>query len=74
VLDDGGYATIEDLARAKGVNGTYISRMLRSTLLAPVVVEAILDGRQRPELQLAELLEAFPLEWVSQHEIGLGYQ
>jgi hypothetical protein len=35
-------------------------------LRAPEVVEAILDGRQRAELQLDELLEGFPLEWVEQ--------
>jgi hypothetical protein len=29
-------------------------------------VEAILDGRQPAELQLDDLLDAFPLEWKSQ--------
>ena len=59
----GGYATIEDLARAKDVNATYVSRVLRLTLLAPDIVEAILDGRQPAELGLDDLLDAFPLEW-----------
>ena len=54
---------MEDLARAKGVHATYVSRILRLTLLAPEIVEAILDGRQPAELQLDDLLEAFPLEW-----------
>ena len=40
------HATLEDLARAKGVHATYVSRVLRLTLLAPEIVEAILDGRQ----------------------------
>ena len=66
MLDTGGNATIEDLARAKGVNATYISRILRLTLLAPNIVEAILDGRQPPDLQLDDLLEGFPLEWDRQ--------
>ena len=60
------HATIEDLARAKGVNATYVSRVLRLTLLAPEIVEAILDGRQPAELQLDDLLEGFPLEWCQQ--------
>ncbi len=38
--------------------------MLRLTLLAPEIVEAILDGRQPAELQLEDLLEGFPLECV----------
>ena len=41
------HATLEDLARAKGVNATYASRVLRVTLLAPDIVEAILDGGSR---------------------------
>ena len=54
------------LARAKGVHATYVSRILRLTLLAPEIVEAILDGRQPAELQLDDLLEGFPLEWERQ--------
>ena len=52
--------------RAKGVAPSYVSRLLRLTLLAPEIVEAILDGRQPAELQLDDLLEGFPLEWVLQ--------
>ena len=66
MLDAGVHATLEDLARAKGVHATYVSRVLRLTLLAPDIVEAILDGRQPAELQLDDLLEAFPLEWEKQ--------
>jgi hypothetical protein len=66
MLDEDVYATLEDLARARGVNATYVSRLLRLTLLAPEIVEAILDGRQQSELQLDDLLDAFPLEWSQQ--------
>ena len=71
MLDTGLHATLEDLARAKGVAPSYVSRVLRLTLLAPEIVEAILDGRQPAELQLADLLEGFPLEWAGQSK-GLG--
>jgi hypothetical protein len=47
-----------------------VSRVLRLTLLAPEIVEAILDGRQPAELQLDDLLEGFPLEWA-QHVAAL---
>ena len=43
-----------------------MSRLLRLTLLAPDIVEAILDGRQPARLQLDDLLEAVPLEWEGQ--------
>ena len=62
MLDESVHATLEDLARAKGVHATYVSRVLRLTLLAPEVVEAILDGRQPAELQLNDLLEGFPAD------------
>ena len=68
MLDTGVHATLEDLARAKGVAPTYVSRILRLTLLAPEIVEAILDGRQPAELQLDDLLEGFPLEWEGQRK------
>jgi hypothetical protein len=54
ILDEGVHGTLEDLARAKGVHATYVSRVLRLTLLVPEIVEAILDGRQPAELQLDE--------------------
>ena len=54
------------VGRAKGVNATYVSRLLRLTLLAPEIGEVILDGRQSAELQLDDLLKGFPLEWQGQ--------
>jgi hypothetical protein len=66
MLDDGVHATLEDLARAKGVAASYVSRVLRLTMLAPEIVESILDGRQPAELQLDDLLKGFPLEWKGQ--------
>jgi hypothetical protein len=47
-------------------------RVLRLTLLAPEIVEAILDGRQPAELQLDSLLAGFPLEWDGQSEAFTG--
>jgi hypothetical protein len=42
VLDEGVYATLEDLAKAKGIGKTYVRQVLRLTLLAPekIVIEA----------------------------------
>ena len=45
MLDEGAYGTIEELAKSKGVAKTYVSGILRLTLLAPVIVEATPDGR-----------------------------
>ena len=73
-LDTGVHATIEDLARAKGVNATYVSRILRLTLLAPDIVEAILDGRQPKELRLEELLTTLSALWEVQRQVLLALE
>jgi hypothetical protein len=66
LLDEGAHSTVEDLAKAKRLAPSYVSGILRLTLLAPEIVEAILDGRQPAELQLDELLQGFPVEWAGQ--------
>jgi hypothetical protein len=35
-------------------------------MLAADIVESILDGKQGPEVTLAQLIEPFPLEWGTQ--------
>jgi hypothetical protein len=70
MLDTGVYSTLEELAQAKGLAPSYVSGILRLTLLAPVIVEAILDGRQGPEVTLARVVP-LPLEWERQkRELG----
>lgn len=66
MLESGEFASISELAENEGIAFTYMARVLRLTLLAPDIVEAILDGKQRPEVTLARVLEPFPVEWMSQ--------
>ena len=68
MLETGRYGTIDELAAAERINSSYVSRLLRLTLLAPDVVEAILDGRQPDGMTLPGLMEPFPVEWERQHE------
>ena len=57
MLESGEFATIGELAEREGIAPSYVTRVLRLTLLAPDIVEAILDGRQGPEVTLARILE-----------------
>jgi hypothetical protein len=66
MLEDGEYATIREIANAEKINESYVGRVLRLTLLAPAVVEAMLDGRQPVGLQLDGLMRRFPAGWNEQ--------
>jgi len=66
MLDSEQFATIAELAEREGIAPSYLTRVLRLTLLAPDLVEAVLDGRQGPEVTLARLLEPFPERWQEQ--------
>jgi len=54
------------LAAAEKISSSYVSRLLRLTLLAPDIVDAILDGRQPEGMTLPALMEPFPVEWDQQ--------
>ncbi len=47
MLEAGRFSTINELAAAEKINPSYVSRVLRLTLLAPDVVETILDVNRR---------------------------
>jgi hypothetical protein len=66
MLESGEFATIAELAEREGIARSYMTRLLRLTLLAPDTVEAILDGEQGPEVTLARVLAPFPVEWEAQ--------
>ena len=66
MLESGEFATIAELAEREGIAPSYMTRVLRLMLLAPDIVEAILDGKHAPEVTLARVLEPFPAEWQMQ--------
>jgi hypothetical protein len=70
LLETGVYATVEGLAAAEKINASYVSRILCLTLLAPAIVEAILDGRQPVGVTLAGLMKGVPMVWREQQLSG----
>ena len=72
LLETGDFATIEEIAEAENINPSYVSRVLRMTLLAPEIVEAILAGRQPEGLTMEKAMRPFPIEWAAQHLSSKG--
>ena len=66
MLDEGRYGSVSELATAEKLDRGYLGRILMLTLLAPDIVEAIMDGRQPVELGVHVLREGFPVEWGEQ--------
>jgi len=66
MLESGEFVTIAELAQREGIAPSYMTRVLRLTLLAPDIVDAIVEGQQPSGAKLADFLEPFPLEWVAQ--------
>jgi len=69
MLEGGQFTTITELAKHENLTLTYMTRVLRLSLLAPDIVEAILAGRHSPEMTLTGLPEPFPVGWERQTAI-----
>jgi len=64
MLENGEYATVTELAAAEKINAGYVGRILRLTLLPPLTVEAILDGRAGDRM-LADLMDQPASDWMA---------
>jgi site-specific DNA recombinase len=67
-LLSGEATSLRAIAREHGVMPRYVRRILRCAFLAPDLVEAILDGRQPPDLTLNQLCKHLPVDWGAQRE------
>jgi hypothetical protein len=66
MLENGSVRSLTELAEEEKITPSYLTRIYRLTLLAPDIVEMILDGRQPRTLQLADLMDNIPMEWERQ--------
>ena len=63
------------MAAAEKIERGYLGTLLRLTLLAPDIVEALLEGRQAEGMALPRILEPLPVAWLEQRDtlaVGLG--
>jgi hypothetical protein len=66
MLESGEFATIAELAEREGMASSYMTRVLRLSLLAPYIVQTILRGQEGPEVTLERVLQTFPVDWDEQ--------
>lgn len=64
MLDRGHHGSLTELAAAEKVDRSFLGKLLSLTLLAPDLVEALLEGRC--EVGLPLLLRPFPASWHEQ--------
>ena len=68
-IEQGEFTSITELAKAERLNQSYACRLLRLTLLAPDIIEAIVSGTHNAKLSLHQLLQPFPMRWQAQREM-----
>ncbi len=73
-IEAGKYDGVRDFARREKINEDYVSRQISLTLLAPAVVEAILENRQPKYTTLQDLYALPLLPWEDQANQILGKQ
>ncbi|MBN1458348.1 MAG: hypothetical protein JXA57_02345 [Armatimonadetes bacterium] len=74
LIETGRYQSITELAEALGVDRSYVGRILRLALLAPDIVEMIVEGREPSGLSLEQLLKGMPLGWEEQRQrFGISF-
>ena len=66
LLDEGKFESISELAREVGLDVSFAARLLRLTLLAPDIVEAILMGEEPSGLSLTKLTKVRSVIWTEQ--------
>jgi hypothetical protein len=64
MLDEGHDASISEMAEAEKLDRRYMDRLQQLTLLAPDLVEAVLDGQVLSSASLSTLLGSFPSTWA----------
>ena len=66
--------SLKEIAKEEDVVGSYVTRLLRLSFLAPDIVAAILKGEQPAELTASRLAKwkNLPLDWTEQRKV-LGF-
>ena len=69
MLEEGTHGSVSEIAAAEKIDRSYVNRLLRLTLLAPDIEEAIFDGRQPKGMQLEEMTRGLPMARGEQRKL-----
>ena len=69
LLDDGVCTSVTEISEAEAINKSYVSRILRLALLAPDIIETVLEGRSDQALMLEQLEGPLPASWEQQRRL-----
>jgi hypothetical protein len=69
MLDEGVYTSVSEMGDAENISKSYVSRILRLAILAPDIVEVILDGRIDQAVNLEQLEQPMPVSWEEQRTL-----
>ena len=64
LIESGVHATIDEIASTEGINPSYVSRVLRLTLVSPAMVERALAAETIPAW--TSFMKPFPNDWAEQ--------
>jgi hypothetical protein len=67
-LDEGIYASVSEIGDAENISKSYVSRILRLALLAPDIIEMILEGQSDQTFMLERLERPLPASWEEQRQ------
>lgn len=71
LIEQGVYESVDEIAAKEKIDRSYVSRLLRMTLLAPDIVEMVLAGKQPRGIKLQMLKRPIPYCWREQREMFL---
>lgn len=72
LMEQGVYESIDEIAAKEKIDRSYVSRLMRMTLLAPDIVEMVLAGKQPRGINLQMLKRPIPDCWQEQRAMFLS--
>ena len=67
-ITSGQHTTFRSIGKTEGVTERYVARVIRGSLLAPDIIQRVIEGRQPVTLTVQKLKRPFPNDWTEQRK------